>query len=231
LTATAHVHVARASHRRRAAIAPDRPLWQRARRVGGGRRVAEVTEWIERARRGDREAAEQLFRAVYADLHRVAARQVGRGEGGGYGSTSLVHEVYLRLAKPEALALNDRAHFFAVAARAMRQIAVDHARERLAAKRGAGAAHTSLSAAADVATDTARHDLLVALDEAMAALEAADARLARLVELRFFAGLKLEEAGEMLGLSPTTLKRDFRKARAFLHARLGDDGAMHELDD
>jgi len=192
--------------------------------------VAEVTEWIERARRGDRDAAEQLFRAVYDDLHRLAARQVGRGEGGGFGSTSLVHETYLRLAKPEALAMNDRAHFFAVAARAMRRVAVDHARERLAAKRGAGVADTTLGAAEAIAMDTTRHDMLVALDGAMAALEAADERLARLVELRFFAGMKLEEAGELLGLSPTTLKRDFRKARAFLHARLGD-GAVNELDD
>jgi RNA polymerase sigma factor (TIGR02999 family) len=183
--------------------------------------MTEVTQLIGRAREGDRSAAEALFRAVYDDLHRIAARQVGRGEGGGHGSTSLVHEAYLRLAKPESLGVNDRSHFFAVAARAMRQIAVDHARERIAAKRGGGAAVLTLGAADAVAADDGRHDQLVALNEALDALEAADARLARLVELRFFAGMSLEEAGELLGLSPTTLKRDFRKARAFLHARLG----------
>jgi RNA polymerase sigma factor (TIGR02999 family) len=185
--------------------------------------MTEVTQLIGQARGGDRAAAEQLFRAVYDDLHRIAARQVGRGEGGGLGSTSLVHEAYLRLARPEALAMNDRSHFFAVAARAMRQIAVDHARERLAAKRGGGAPVTTLGAADAVAADDGRHEQLVALNQALDALEAADARLARLVELRFFAGMSLEEAGELLGLSQSTLKRDFRKARAFLHARLGSD--------
>lgn len=183
--------------------------------------MVEVTQLIGRAREGDRDASHALFRAVYDDLHRLAARQVGRGEGGGLGSTSLVHEAYLRLAKPEALGMGDRSHFFAVAARAMRQIAVDHARERLAAKRGGGAPVTTLGAADAVAAEDGRHDQMVALNEALDALEAADTRLARLVELRFFAGMSLEEAGELLGLSPTTLKRDFRKARAFLHARLG----------
>jgi len=192
--------------------------------------MSEVTLLIARARGGDREAADRLFRAVYADLHGLARGQVGRGEGGGLGSTSLVHEAYLRLAKPAAMAINDRAHFFAVAARAMRQIAVDHARERLAGKRGAGAAQVTLGAAADVAVDDLRHDQLVALNEAMEALEAADARLARLVELRFFAGLSLEESSEVLGVSPTTLKRDFRRARAFLQARLGEGDALNALD-
>lgn len=183
--------------------------------------MSDVTQWIVQARSGDQDAAARLFRAVYDDLHRIAARQVHRGEGGGLGSTSLVHEVYLRLARPDALAMNDREHFFAVAARAMRQIAVDHARERVAAKRGGGAAVTTLGAADQVAADGDRHDELVALDEALGALEGVDARLARLVELRFFGGLSLEDAGDLLGLSRSTLKRDFRKARAFLHARLG----------
>lgn len=192
--------------------------------------MAEVTQLIERARVGDRNAADALFRAVYDDLHRLAARQVGRGEGGGLGSTSLVHEAYLRLAKPEALGMSGRSHFFAVAARAMRQIAVDHARERLAAKRGGGAPMTTLGAADRMPVeDDERHQQLVTLNAALDALETADPRLARLVELRFFAGMSLEEAGDLLGLSPTTLKRDFRKARAFLHARLGE-GTLDEPD-
>jgi RNA polymerase sigma factor (TIGR02999 family) len=194
--------------------------------------MAELTQLIVAAQGGDRRSAELLYRAVYDDLHRLAARQVARGDGGGMGGTSLVHEVYLRLARPEALALNDSQHFFAVAARAMRQIAIDHARERLAIKRGGGAPMTTLGAAEAVTTgDELRHQQLVALNEAMGALEAVEPRIARLVELRFFGGLKLEEAGELLGLSPRTLKRDFRRARAFLHARLGADGALHDTDD
>jgi RNA polymerase sigma factor (TIGR02999 family) len=180
----------------------------------------DVTQLLVAARAGDRAAADALFRAVYADLHRIAARQVARGDGAGHGSTSLVHEAWFRLARPASLALNDRKHFFAVAARAMRQIAVDRAREHLAVKRGSGAPETTLGAAADAATDAGPHEQLVAFDAALSALEALDARLARLVELRFFGGMNLDEAGAALGLSPTTLKRDFRKARAFLHAQL-----------
>ena len=192
--------------------------------------MAEVTQLIGLARDGDAEAAAALFAEVYAELRRLAAFQVARGEGGGLGDTSLVHEAYLRFVRPGALAVNDRAHFFAVAARAMRQIAVDHARERLAAKRGGGAPVTTLGAAdRQPAEDDGRHDQLVALNEALDALEAADVRLARLVELRFFAGMSLEEAGQLLELSPTTLKRDFRKARAFLHARLGSE-PIHDAD-
>jgi RNA polymerase sigma factor (TIGR02999 family) len=193
--------------------------------------MTEVTLLIGQARDGDRVAAEQLFRAVYDDLHRIAARQVGRGDGGGLGSTSLVHEAYLRLARPESLGVNDRSHFFAVAARAMRQIAVDHARARLADKRGAGAPVTTLGAADQIAADSSRHELTMALNSALEALDAAEPRLAQLVELRFFAGMDLEQAGEVLGLSPRTLKRDFRKARAFLHARLGDGLALDEHAD
>lgn len=192
--------------------------------------MAELTQLIERARGGDSSAARELFESVYQDLHRLAARQVQRGSGG-LGSTSLVHEAYLRLARPEALSMNDRGHFFAVAARAMRQIAVDHARERLTAKRGGGLVDVTLGAAEDMQGDDAqRHDELLALNDALDALERADARLAKLVELRFFAGLNLEEAGEALGLSSTTLKRDFRRARAFLHARLGPGSSTDALD-
>lgn len=194
--------------------------------------MAELTQLIVAAQKGDARSAELLFRAVYDDLHRLAARQVARGDGGGLGGTSLVHEVYLRLAKPEALDLNDSQHFFAVAARAMRQVAVDHARERLAIKRGSGAPETTLGAAeACSPADGNRHEQMFALNAAMEALEAVEPRTARLVELRFFGGLTLEEAGALLGLSPRTLKRDFRRARAFLHARLGEGGALDDGGD
>jgi RNA polymerase sigma factor (TIGR02999 family) len=184
--------------------------------------MAELTEWIRRARDGDRVAAERLFQAVYGDLRRIAGRQVARGEAGGLGGTSLVHELYLRLARPEALELNDRRHFFAVASRAMRQIAVDRAREHLTAKRGSGAAATTLGAADEAAVDDGKLLELIDLDRALHSLEALDERLARLAELRLFSGLEVEKCGELLGLSNATIKRDWRKARAFLHAQLGE---------
>jgi RNA polymerase sigma factor (TIGR02999 family) len=181
--------------------------------------VAELTELIARARDGDKSASDRLFTAVYDDLRRMAARNL-RGERDAMRTTSLVHEAYEKLARPQALALNDRRHFFAVAARAMRQIVVDHARERGAAKRGAELQRVTFDGAAGESGD-ASLDELVALDAALDRLEALDTRLARLVELRFFGGMNLDEAGESLGLSPTTLKRDWRRARAFLHAELG----------
>lgn len=190
--------------------------------------MGDVTELIVRAREGDRAASDALFRAVYGDLHRIAGRQAAAAGAQAHGRTSLVHETYLRLARPGALAVNDRQHFFAVAARAMRQIAVDRARERLAAKRGEGAQATTLGALDVLPMEDGKLEDLIALDAALGALEASDARLARLVELRLFFGMELEEAGELLGLSVSTLKRDFRRARAFLHAQLGGDG---QLDD
>jgi RNA polymerase sigma factor (TIGR02999 family) len=191
--------------------------------------MTELTALIAQARGGDAEAAAALFAAVYADLKRIAARQVARGENGGLGDTSLVHEAYLRLARPDALAMRDREHFYAVSARVMRQIAIDHARERLAQKRGGGAWVTTLGAAAGVAAEDPRHDNLLALDAALSELEGIDARLARLVELRFFVGLSAEEVAELMDLSVTTLKRDWRKARAFLHQRLGDGQELPDV--
>ena len=181
--------------------------------------MAELTELLGRARDGDKSAADQLFAAVYEDLRRIAARNL-RGAGDGMRTTSLVHEAYEKLARPEALDLNDRRHFFAVAARAMRQIVIDHARERGAGKRGGELIRVTFDGAADeAAAPDAVHEL-VALDAALHRLEALDPRLARLVELRFFGGMNLDEAGATIGLSPTTLKRDWRRARAFLHGAL-----------
>ncbi len=182
----------------------------------------ELTELIHAARAGSKPASDRLFALVYDDLHRLAARQLQ--PLGGMATTSLVHEAYLKLARPAALDLNDRQHFFAVAARAMRQIAINHIRERLAAKRGGGAAVTTLGAA-DAVADEARASELLALDAALERLAAADPRLAQLVELRFFGGMDLDEAGAAIGLSPSTLKRDWRKARAFLHGAIGGDAS------
>jgi len=185
--------------------------------------MAEVTELISRARAGDKGATDRLFEAVYADLRKLAAHQLR----GAAGATSLVHEAYFRLARPQSLAVGDRQHFFAVAARAMRQLSIDHARRRAADKRGAGAADIDLDAVAPEAL--ARDDDLFALDHALTRLGELDPRLVELVEMRFFGGLELEEIAGLCGRSERTLKRDWRKARAFLHHQLGE-GENDEVD-
>lgn len=179
----------------------------------------DVTELLAAARAGDSSAAERLFAAVYADLKRIARRQLG-GAGETLSPTALVHEAYLRLARPGALGQHDRTHFFAVAARAMRQILVDHARRKAADKRGGGIAAGELDEGRIAAGgETAAEDLL-ALDAALARLAAADERLARVVELRFFGGLELAEIADVVGVSERTLKRDWRRARAFLYREI-----------
>ncbi len=180
-----------------------------------------MTELIGRAQAGDRNSADRLFTLVYAELRAIAGRQRQRFEGADVGATSLVHESYLRLIRGMSLGSEGRAHFFATAARAMRQIAVDRLRASGRVKRGGGAAVEHLDDIIEEAPDDALagSDLL-ALDQALDLLASFDARLSSLVELRFFAGMSLEEAGENLGLSERTLKRDWRKARAFLHAQL-----------
>lgn len=184
----------------------------------------EITELLVDLRSGDRAALDRLFDLVYQDLHLRAHRQLGgRSPGGTLDTTALVHETYLKLSDASQLELEDRRHFFAVAARAMRQIAVDHARRSLAQKRGGGAAMVTLDPSRlaadheDVPTD------IVALDRALGELTALDERLARTVELRFFAGLSVEETAELLGVSERTVKRDWRKARAFLYDALQGD--------
>jgi RNA polymerase sigma factor (TIGR02999 family) len=182
----------------------------------------EVTELIQAARAGDQVASDQLFAQVYQDLRRIAAGQV-RGQFG-LGATSLVHEAYFKLARPEAMALNDRQHFFAVAALAMRQIVINHVRDAMTQKRGGGVAATTLGAADRMVAESESNEL-IALDAALDQLAVAEPRLAKLVELRFFGGMTLDEAGAVVGLSPTTLKRDWSKARAFLHASISSDPA------
>lgn len=182
----------------------------------------ELTQLIQAARGGDRGASERLFTAVYGDLRRIAAGQL-RDQPAAMATTSLVHEAYFRLARPDSLELSDRQHFYAVAARAMRQILIDHARARLAQKRGSGIEPGELDDAAQVADSKESSPDVLALDAALQQLEAMDARLASLVELRFFGGMTLDEAADAAGVSRTTVKRDWRRARAFLHAALSDN--------
>ena len=181
--------------------------------------AGDVTALLRAARAGDPLAAEDLFGVVYGDLKRIARRQLGGSGGGTLTTTALVHEAYLRLARPGNLELNDRTHFFAVAARAMRQILVDHARRRVAEKRGGGVLAIELDEGRVAAADDLA-EVMVALDGALAKLEQVDERLARLVEWRFFGGMTFEEAAVGLELSDRTLKRDWKRAKAFLYREL-----------
>lgn len=188
-----------------------------------------LTDLIGLAQGGDRAAADRLFTAVYAELRVIARRQRLRFADAGMGATSLVHESYLRLIRGLSLGSEGRAHFFATAARAMRQIALDQLRSRSRQKRGGGVEVAALDDIVEIANPDDWEGIdLVALDTALTRLESFEPRLASLVELRFFAGMNLEEAGEKLGMSERTLKRDWRKARAFLHAQL--EGSAHGTD-
>jgi RNA polymerase sigma factor (TIGR02999 family) len=175
----------------------------------------EITRVLAELRGGDRTALDRLFPLVYRELRDSAHRQLARGRPGDtLSTTALVHETYLKLvgsAKPDWA---DRRHFFAVAARAMRQIIVDYARRVTADKRGGGTTALALDVALLPAAERASD--LIALDDALSELGALSERLAQVVELRFFAGLSVEETGEALELSPRTVKRDWEKARAYL---------------
>jgi RNA polymerase sigma factor (TIGR02999 family) len=176
----------------------------------------EITGLLAQLRSGERAALDRLFAVVYEELRAHARRQLRQqASGQTLSPTVLVHEVYVKLAHAAPLQLDDRRHFFALAARAMRQITVDHARRALAQKRGAGARALTIDIA-DVSPATPPPDLL-ALDLALDELATLDERLARTVELRFFAGLSVEETAEAMQVSARTVKRDWRKARAFLH--------------
>ena len=189
--------------------------------------MGDVTALLAAASEGDRAAADRAFALVYEDLQRLARRQV-RAAQAADGATSLVHEVYLRLVRPDAMQLHDREHFFALAARAMRQLIVDHARQRSAAKRGGGLDAESLDEIAERVGGSGDAERLIDLDQALVRLAACDRDLVRLVEMRFFAGLELEEIAAMTGRSERSLKRDWRKARAILHANLDFGEHGHE---
>lgn len=173
---------------------------------------------LRRCSSGDVRAYDTLFAAVYADLHR-RARHLARGAGATLSTTALVHETYLKLAGRN-LALNDKAHFFALAARAMRHVLLNAARDSLAQKRGGGQIEATFDSALAVPSDAGDHVDVVALDQALQQLATADARLAQVVELHFFAGLGFAEIGELLGLTERTVARDWRAARALLQMQL-----------
>jgi RNA polymerase sigma factor (TIGR02999 family) len=180
--------------------------------------MAEITELIGKARGGDREASERVFALLYDELRRVAAGQQ-RGEQA-MRTTSLVHEAYLKLAQHGAVEVNDRGHFFAVAARVMRQVVIDHVRSRAALRRGGNLQIASLDTTALQAAAEDRGDEVLALDSALDRLADIDAPLAALVEMRFYAGLELAEIASVQDRSERSLKRDWRRARAFLQREI-----------
>lgn len=178
--------------------------------------AGDVTRLLEAAVAGDGEALDRLLPLVYEDLRRVAHRQLDR-EGGGHTlqTTALIHEAYLKLAAGGAMSATSRAHFLAIAARAMRQVLVDYARRRKAAKRGGGVISVTLGDQAQPA-DTSADDLL-ALDDALREL---DPRQRQVIECRFFGGMEEKDIAEVLGVSERTVRRDWVKARAWLYQAL-----------
>ena len=175
----------------------------------------QITRLLAEVRDGDRHAIDRVFNLVYAELHTAARRQLARARPGQtLDTTMLVHEAYLKLLDGAQVNWTDRGHFFAVAAKAMRQIIIDYARWATRKKRGGGVHKISLDGI-DVA-DEERAGELVALDAALSRLETFSDRLARIVELRFFAGLSIDETAQAMSAQPHQIKREWRKARAFL---------------
>ena len=180
----------------------------------------EITQLLIRWRDGDRSALDELMPAVYDELRRMADRYM-RGERKGHTlqTSALVNEAYLRLAGHDQMQWQNRAHFFAIAAQAMRRILVDHARRRGNQKRGGDVQKVNLDEAAAVTTE--RDAEIIALDEALVELAKVDPRKARMVELRYFGGLSVEETAQVLGVGHATVMRDWGMARAWLLRELG----------
>lgn len=185
---------------------------------------APITLLLQRAAGGDRAALDAIYASLYPDLKRIARarlRQQGRGEG--VSTTLLVHESFMRLVGARDLRLEDRRHFFAYAAKTMRHIIIDSAREHLAERRGGGAEHVTLGGADAVqAAGTAASDALVQVNDALRELEAVDAELAELVEMRYFGGYSELEIAELQGVNERTVRRRWDKARAWLFVALGE---------
>lgn len=185
---------------------------------------SEVTRLLRRVSDGDEEALDALVPLVYPELRAIARARL-RGERSGHTltTTALVHEAYMKLVEIEALEWRDRAHFFAMSSRIMRRILVDYARRRGAAKRGGDWKRVELAEAENLSAEHAQ--AIEELDEALTRLEKISPRQSRLLEHRYFGGLKLTECAEVLGVSLSTVKADLRFARAWLARELGASGA------
>ena len=181
--------------------------------------TVEITRLLRAWSAGDQAAFDHLAPLVYGELHRMAGRYMNREyPGNTLQATALVNEAYLRLVDANGIRWQDRAHFFAVAAQMMRRILVDAARARSSGKRGAGRPRLTLNDSIDAAP--VRDHQLVDLDEALTALAELDPRKAKVVEMRFFGGLSVEETAEVLKISPQSVMRDWKLARAWLLRKL-----------
>jgi RNA polymerase sigma factor (TIGR02999 family) len=185
-------------------------------------RAHNVTELLLSWGQGDTAALDRLVPLLYDDLRRVARGHLRRERPGhSLQATALVHEVFLRLVDVDRMTLKSRTHFFALSARLMRQILVDHARRQRASKRGGSATVISLNEAAGAAAPASTSSVdVLALDEALDALSSLDVRQCRVVELRFFAGLNIPETADALAVSTATVEREWAMAKAWLHQRL-----------
>jgi RNA polymerase sigma-70 factor (ECF subfamily) len=180
----------------------------------------EITLWLHEWSLGKEDALDALMPIVYAELHRQAANYLRRERiGHTLQATALINEVYLKLIDQRDVNWKNRAHFFGIAAQAMRRILVDHARARHSDKRGGAAENLPLEAA-EFATSKEGSVDLIALDEALTRLARLDERQSRIVELRFFSGMSVEETAEAMGVSPATVKNEWRTAKAWLFQEL-----------
>lgn len=180
----------------------------------------DITQWLSACKGADTTALESLLPLVYDELHRQAVHFFVRERAGHtLQPTALVNEVYLRLTHQRGMKWQNRAQFFAIAAQMMRRILVSHARARAAKKRGGG--QTCITLDEDLAAASERDVNLLALDEALRRLEAIDPEKSRMVELRFFSGLSVEETAEVMGVSPRTVDRQWQTAKAWLHREIG----------
>ena len=179
-----------------------------------------MTLLLTELRQGNQEAANRLMPLIYSELRRMAGSYMQRERPGHtLQATALVNEVYLRLAGGEPAPWQNRAHFFGIAAHAMREVLLDYARRHIAGKRG-GKDAQKVEIDVELRGVSPKIENVIAIDEALERLARIDPRQSRLIELRFFAGLSVEEAAEVMGVSPMTIKREWRSAKAWLHREL-----------
>ncbi|MDH3404598.1 MAG: ECF-type sigma factor [Acidobacteriota bacterium] len=183
--------------------------------------ASDITQNLRAARAGDEAALEALYGQVYDELRTLARRQLRRLRGGPLQTTEVVNEAYLRLCKQVELGVKDRAHFYAVSARAMRQVLIDHFRSRNAEKRGGSERALTLDEGRVPVAE--RGAVLLDLDEALQRLATLDPRLARVVELKFFGGMTESQIGLALEVSERTVRGDWRKAKAWLSRALSEE--------
>ncbi|MBK9313805.1 MAG: sigma-70 family RNA polymerase sigma factor [Acidobacteria bacterium] len=179
----------------------------------------QVTQLLIDWRNGDRDALDQLMPLVYDELRRIAKRsRRAHPSGNTLQTTDLINEAYLKLAGKSGIDWQDRVHFFAVAARVMRYLLIDNARAKQSAKRGGGGVQISLDEVALISPERSRE--ILALDEALERLAAMDERKSRIIEMRYFAGMNIEEVAEVLNVSEVTVKREWTRAKAWLYREL-----------